>query len=133
VANSHFQAAAVIAAASLLGAVVAWVVYARRLPAPSAIQPVRRALGEGLFIDWAYGQGAALGLVPISRAAEWVDVHIVDGAVDLITESVAFAGHPRRWPGGVRARQLVIGLFAGVVALGVVSMVLAGRIIGKAG
>ena len=132
-ANSHFQAAAVIAAASVLGAVVAWVVYARRLPAPAAIQPVRRAMAEGLFIDWAYRQGAARGLVPVSRAAEWVDVHIIDGAADLVTESVAFAGHPRHWLGSVRARQLMIGLFAGVVALGVVSMVLAGRIIGKAG
>jgi len=33
----------------------------------------------------------------------------------------------------VRARQLVIGLFAGVVALGVVTIILAGRIIGNAG
>jgi hypothetical protein len=33
----------------------------------------------------------------------------------------------------VRARQLVIGLFAGVVALGAITIVLAGRIIGKGG
>jgi hypothetical protein len=90
-------------------------------------------MGEGFFIDWAYRQGAARVLLPASRAAEWIDLRIVDGALDLITDSVALAGHPRRWLAGARARQLVIGLFAGVVALGVVSIVLAGRIIGKAG
>jgi NADH-quinone oxidoreductase subunit L len=132
-ANSHYQAAEVIAVAAVLGAVIAWVVYARRMRVPAAIQPVRRAIGEGLFIDWAYRQGAARVLLPASRAAEWIDLRIVDGALDLITDSVALAGHPRRWLAGARARQLVIGLFAGVVALGVVSIVLAGRIIGKAG
>ena len=100
---------------------------------PAAIQPVHWAMGEGLFIDWAYRQGGAGVLLPVSRAAEWIDLRIVDGALDLITDSVALAGHPRRWLAGARARQLVIGLFAGVVALGVASIVLAGRIIGRAG
>jgi NADH-quinone oxidoreductase subunit L len=132
-ANSHFQAAAVIAVAAVAGAVIAWLLYARRLAMPAAIQPVRRALAEGLFVEWAYREGATRGLLSISRAAEWVELRIVDGAIDLISESVAFAGQPRRWLASARARQLLIGLFAGVVALGVVSIVLAGRIIGKAG
>jgi hypothetical protein len=74
-----------------------------------------------------------LVLLPVSRATEWVETHLVDAALDLIADSVAFAGQPRGWLAQVRVRQLLIGLFAGVVALGAITIVLAGRIIGKAG
>jgi NADH-quinone oxidoreductase subunit L len=130
-ANSHFMAAGVIAGAAVLGAVVAIVLYARRVPVPAALQPVRRAMGEGLFIDQAYRFGAAGLLIPVSRAAGWLETRVIDSTLDLISDSVAFAGKPRSWLAQVRARQLVIGLFAGVVILGVVGIVLAGRIIGK--
>ncbi len=131
--NSHFVAAGVIAGSAVLGAVVAWVLYVRRVPVPAPLQPVRHAMGEGLFIDRAYRLGAGAVMLPLSRAARWVEAHVVDGALDLISDSVAFAGQPRQWLAQVRARQLIIGLFAGVVALGAVTIVLAGRIIGKAG
>jgi len=116
----------------VLGAAVAWVIYARRLPLPAALQPVRRAMGEGLFIERAYRLGAVAVLLPASRAMGWVETHVVDGAMELIAESAAFAGEPRNWLAQVRIRQLLIGLFAGIVALGVVSILLAGRLIGKA-
>jgi NADH-quinone oxidoreductase subunit L len=132
-ANSHFMAAFVIAVTAVVGAAVGWVVYARRLAVPAALRPVRHAMGEGLFIDRAYRLGAVAVLLPISRAMGWVETRVVDGAIDLIADSVAFAGQPRSWLSQVRARQLLIGLFAGVVALGAVTIVLAGRIIGKAG
>src|SRR5207244_6729814 len=103
---------------------------ARRVPVPAALQPVRRAMGEGLFIERAYRLGAVT--VPASRAMGWVETHVVGGAMDLIAESAAFAGGPRNWLAQVRIRQLLIGLFAGIVALGVVSILLAGRLIGKA-
>jgi len=126
VANSHFVAAGVIAVTAVLGAAVAWVIYARRVPVPAAPQPLRRAMAEGLFIDHAYRLGAATLLLPASRALGWVETHVVDGAMDLIAESAAFAAEPRSWLAQVRSRQLLIGLFAGVVALGAVSIVLAG-------
>jgi len=132
-ANSHFQAAAVIAGAAVIGALLGWVVYARRVPVPAALQPVRRALGEGLFIDRAYGLGGAVVVLAVSRAAGWVETRIVDGGLDLIGDSVAFAGQPRRWLADPGVRQLMVGLFAAVVALGVVTIILAGRVIGKAG
>ena len=132
-ANSHFVAAGVIAAAAMLGALIAWAVYARRVPVPAAFQPVRRAMGEGLFIDRAYRLGAVAVLLPLSRSAEWVETRVIDAALDLISDSVAFAGQPRRWPAEVRIGQLVIGLFAGLVVLGTLAIVLAGGIIGKAG
>jgi NADH-quinone oxidoreductase subunit L len=124
--NSHFVAAAAVAIIAVSGATVGWLLYARRLPVPAALQPVRHALGEGLFIDRAYRLGAVSVVVPISRAAVWVDRRVVDAALALIADSVAFAGQPRNWLAQVRARQLLIGLFAGVVALGAVSIVLAG-------
>ena len=83
-------------------------------------------MGEGLFIDRAYRFGAVAVLIPASRVMGWVEIHVVDGALDLIADSVALAGQPRAWLAQVRARQLLIGLFAGVVALGAVSIVLAG-------
>jgi hypothetical protein len=123
----------VIATAAVIGAVVGWVVYTRRLPVPAALQPAGRVLGEGLFIDRAYRLGGAAVLLPLSRATGWVETRIVDSGLDLIADSVAFAGQPRRWLGDLRVRQLLIGLFAAVIALGVVTIVLAGRIMGKAG
>ena len=124
--NSHYVAAGVIALTAVVGAAVAWVIYARRVPVPAALQPVRRAMGEGLFIERAYRLGAVAVLLPASRAMGWVETHVVDGAMDLIAENAAFAGGPRNWLAQVRIRQLLIGLFAGVVALGAVSIVLAG-------
>jgi NADH-quinone oxidoreductase subunit L len=129
--NSHFVAAGVVAVTAVLGAASAWIIYARRVPAPSALQPVRRAMEEGLFIDRAYRLGSAFVLMPASRAMGWVETHVVDGALNLIGDSVAFAGQPRSWLAQVRARQLLIGVLAGVVALGAITIVLAGRVIGK--
>jgi NADH-quinone oxidoreductase subunit L len=131
--NSHYLAAGVIAAAAVLGALVAFVVYARRVPLPAALQPVRHGMGEGLFVDPAY-QLAAVGIMlPVSRAASWVDTRVIDGALDLVGDSIEFVGQPRRWMAEFRIRPLLIGFFAGVVALGAISIVLAGGIIGKSG
>jgi NADH-quinone oxidoreductase subunit L len=130
-ANSHFMAAGAIAVTAVLGAAAAWVIYARRVPAPGPLQPIRRAMGEGLYIDRAYRLAGIAVLTPISRTMRWVETRVVDGALDLIADSVAFAGQPRGWLAQVRARQLLIGLFAGVVALGAITIVLAGRVIGK--
>jgi len=66
-------------------------------------------------------------LLPASRAAGWIEQR-VDTAIDLAADSVAFAGQPRRWLSDVRVRQVLIGLFAGVIALAAVSILLAGRI-----
>ncbi|HXN00766.1 MAG TPA: proton-conducting transporter membrane subunit [Candidatus Dormibacteraeota bacterium] len=131
--NSHYVAAGVIAATAVLGAVVAFVVYARRVPVPAALQPVRHAMGEGLFIDRAYRLAAVGVVLPVSRAALWVETRVVDGALDLVGDSIAFAGQPRRWLAEARIRPLLIGFFAGVVALGTLAIVLAGGIIGKIG
>jgi NADH-quinone oxidoreductase subunit L len=131
--NSHYLAAGTIAAAAVLGALVAFVVYARRVPVPAALQPVRHAMGEGLFIDWAY-QLAAVGVVlPVSRAASWVETRVIDGALDLVGASIEFVGQPRRWMAEFRIRPLLVGFFAGVVALGAIAIALAGGIIGKSG
>ena len=131
--NSHYLAAGVIAATAVVGAAVAWVLYARRVKVPAILQPVRVAMGEGLFIERASRLAGVAVVLPLSRAGAWVEAHIVDGALDLISDSVAFAGQPRQWLAQVRARQLAIGLFAGVVALGAVTIAVAGRLIGKAG
>jgi NADH-quinone oxidoreductase subunit L len=131
--NSHYLAAGVIAAAAALGAVVAFVVYARRVPLPVALQPVRHAMGEGLFVDRAYQLAAAGIVLPVSRAASWVETRVIDGALDLVGDSIEFVGQPRRWMAEFRSRPLLIGFFAGVIALGAIAIVLAGGIIGKAG
>jgi len=130
--NSHFLAAGTIAAAGVLGAAVAWALYARRPRPVVALEPVRRAMGEGLFVERAYQFGAAQILLPASRAAGWIERR-VDSSIDLVADSVAFAGQPRRWLSDVRLRQVLIGLFAGVVALATISIILAGGAIGKVG
>jgi len=130
--NSHFVAAAITAAAAVLGAAIAWAIYGRRPSRVVALEPVRRAMGEGLFVERAYQFGAAQVLLPASRAAGWIEGR-VDATIDLVADSVAFAGRPRRWLSDVRTRQVLIGLFAAVVALATVSIMLAGRAIGKIG
>jgi len=131
--NSHYVAAGVIAAAAGLGAVLAFGVYARRVALPAALQPVGHAMGEGLFMDRAYQLAAAGIVLPVSRGASWVETRVIDGALDLVGDSIEFAGQPRRWLAEFRIRPLLIGFFAGVVALGAIAIVLAGGIIGKSG
>ncbi len=58
---------------------------------------------------------------------------MVDSALDLVGDSLEFAGQPRRWLAEVRVRPLLVGFFAGVVALGTLAVVLASGIIGKTG
>jgi NADH-quinone oxidoreductase subunit L len=132
VSNSHFVAAITIAVTALAGVGIGWILFRRRRPLP-ALEPVRKVLAEGLFVDRAYRLAAAGVLMPASRASVWIETRVVDGALDLVSDSVAFAGQPRRWLGDLRLRQLLIGLFAGVVALAVIGIVLAGRLIGKTG
>ena len=131
--NSHFVAAGVIGGTAALGALLAFVVYARRVSLPDALQPVRQAMGEGLFVDRAYRLAAVGVVLRVSRVAAWVDTRVIDGALDLVGDSIAFAGQPRRWLAEARIRPLLIGFFAGVVALGTLAVVLAGGIIGKIG
>jgi NADH-quinone oxidoreductase subunit L len=131
--NSHFVAAGVIAVTAVVGAVVAFVVYARRVPWRVALRPVSQAMGEGLFVERGYRLAAVGALLPVSRAASWVETHIIDGAIDLVGDSIEFAGQPRRWLGEVRIRPLLIGFFAGVLALAALAIVLGGGVIGKIG
>jgi NADH-quinone oxidoreductase subunit L len=130
--NSHFTAAASIAVAAIAGAAAGWVVFTGRLRSVAGSAPVQRAMGEGLFIERAYRLGAG-ALLPLSLASGWAETRIIDGALDLTADSVAFAGRPRRWLDQLRLRRLLIGLFAGVVALGGVTILLAGRVIGRTG
>jgi NADH-quinone oxidoreductase subunit L len=132
VSNSHFVAALTIALTAIAGAAIGWILFSRRRPLP-AIEPVGHVMAEGLYVDRAYRLAASGVLMPASRGSGWVETQVVDGGLDLISDSVAYAGQPRRWLGDVRWRQLVIGIFAGVVALAVVTIVLAGRLIGKTG
>jgi NADH-quinone oxidoreductase subunit L len=131
--NSHYQAAALIGAAAVLGALVAFVVYARRVPLPAALQPAWHAMGAGLYVDRAYRLAAVGVVLPVSRAAAWVDTRVIDGTLDLVGDSFEFVGQPRRWLAEFRIRPLLIGFFAGLIALGALAIVLAGGVIGKTG
>jgi NADH-quinone oxidoreductase subunit L len=127
-ANSHLTAAAIVAAVAVAGAVVGFVLYARRVPVPAALLPARGVMGDGLYIDQAYRLGTRALVLPLSRAAGWVEIHVVDYGLDLISDSVAFAGQPRSWLAQVRARQLLIGLFAGIIALALIAIAVVGKL-----
>ena len=130
--NSHFMAAGVTAVAAIAGVAIGWLIYARRLRPIAALQPLRPGVTEGLYIGQAYGAAFRRGLLPLSRGMDWVERRIVDGGLDLVSDSIAFAGRPRRRLGELPARQLAIGIVAGVVALAVLSIVLSGRVVGTA-
>jgi NADH-quinone oxidoreductase subunit L len=132
-ANSHFVGAAVIAVAAIVGAGLAWLVYGRlRRPLPG-LEPARAMLAEGFYVDRAYGVATSRGLVALSRGLRWVDERVVGGGTELIADSLAFAGQPRRWVPDLRLRQVAIGIVAGVVVLALIGIVLAGRLTGVTG
>lgn len=132
-ANSHFVGAAIVAGAAIVGAGAAWLVYGRLRRPLLGLERARVVLGEGFYIDRAYGLATSRGLVALSRGLGWVDARVVDGGLDLVADSFAFAAQPRRWLPDLRLRQLAIGIVAGVVVLALIGIALAGRLTGTTG
>lgn len=132
-ANSHFVGAVIVAAAAIVGGGAAWLVYGRLRRPLLGLERARVALGEGFYIDRAYGLATSRGLVALSRGLGWVDARVVDGGLDLVADSFAFAGQPRRRLPDLRLRQLAIGIVAGVVVLALIGIALAGRLTGTTG
>src|SRR2546428_426825 len=81
-------AGAAPAAAAVRGVVSACAIYGRRPSPVVALEPVRRAMVEGLFVERAYQFGAAQILLPAIRAAGWIERR-VDSSIDLVADSVA--------------------------------------------
>jgi len=131
-ANSHLAAASIIAVAALLGTGVAWLIYGRRLAVPG-LQPANAILGEGVYLGDAYGIAAARGLLPAATAIGWTDERLIDGAGELVADSVAYGGRPRRWLPDLPLRPLAIAVLAGAFLLAVLTVVLAGRLFGTTG
>jgi hypothetical protein len=71
--------------------------------------------------------------VPTSSAAGWADEEVIDGAGDLVADSLGYGTQTRRWLPELPVRQLAIGLFACLVLLAVLSIVLVGRVFGVTG
>lgn len=131
-ANSHFTAAIIVAVCAIVGAGLAALVYARRLPVPG-LQPATPILAEGLYLGRGVELATARGLLPASRGLELVDWSAMDGAADIMSDSIAFAGQPRRWLADLSSRQLVIGLLAGFFLLALLSVLLASHLFGAIG
>jgi NADH-quinone oxidoreductase subunit L len=132
-ANSHLAGAGVTAVAAIVGALVAWLAFGRRLRPVAALRPIRLVGDHALYVEQGYGVLGRRGLVPLSRALGWADRRVVDGGFGLIADSLAFAGQPRRWFTDWRLRPVTIGFLVGVVALGLIGIVLTGRVIGATG
>ena len=122
----------IIAVAALLGTGVAWLIYGRRLAVPG-LQPANAILGEGVYLGDAYGIAAARGLLPAATAIGWTDERLIDGAGELVADSVAYGGRPRRWLPDLPLRPLAIAVLAGAFLLAVLTVVLAGRLFGTTG
>ena len=132
-ANSHFAGGAIIAAAAIVGAGVAWLLYGRIRRAVPGLERVRVALAEGLYLDRGYALATSRGLMAVSRGLRWVDGRVVDGALELVNDSIAYAGQPRHWLADLRFRQLAIGVIAGVVVLALIGIVLSAKFLGITG
>jgi NADH-quinone oxidoreductase subunit L len=130
--NSHFAAAGVIAVAALAGAALGWLIYGRRLRVPG-LQRANPVLAEGLYLGRGYALAVSRALLPASAALGWVERSVIDGASDLVADSLAYAGRPRRWIADLSTRQLAIGVLAGALVLGVVVMIMTGRLFGTTG
>jgi NADH-quinone oxidoreductase subunit L len=132
ISNSHLAAATVIAITAIAGAAVAWLIYGRRLRPVAGLEPLGRALATGLYLEPASRLAAGWILVPVGRAATWLETHVVDAGIDLASDSVAYAVGPKRRLPDLRASQLLLAVIAGVAVVAA-GMVLAGRILGRSG
>ena len=128
-ANSHYVAAITIAITAVAGAAIGWLIYGRRLRPVPGIQPVRRVVAEGFFIDQGTRLAAARGLLAVGGTFRWAERRIVDGALDIIRDSLAFATSPRRVLPELSARQLAITAVAGVVLIALFGLVLGSRLV----
>jgi NADH-quinone oxidoreductase subunit L len=126
-ANSHLTAAALIAAAALIGVAVAWLIYGRRLAVPG-LQPASAVVGDGLYVGRGYAIAGSRLLLPVTAALDWADERLVDGAGDLVADSLTYAGRPRRWLLDLPLRQLTIAVLGGALVLAVLTILLAGRL-----
>lgn len=131
-ANSHLTAAGIIAVAALVGITAAWLIYGRRLPVPG-LQPASAAVGEGLYLGRGYAIAGSRLLLPATTALDWADERVIDGAGDLVADSLTYAGRPRRWIPDLPLRQLAIAVLGGALVLAAVTILLAGRIFGTTG
>jgi NADH-quinone oxidoreductase subunit L len=131
-ANSHLTAAGIIAVAALVGVAVAWLIYGRRLAVPG-LQPESAVLGEGLYVGRGYAIAGSRLLLPATAGLDWADERLVDGAGDLVADSLTYAGRPRRWLLDLPLRQLAIAVLAGALVLALATILLAGRLFGATG
>ncbi len=131
-ANSHFLGAALIAVASVVGAAAAWLLYGRRVRVV-ALEPAARLFGEGLYVPRGYALAGERGLRPLGGRAQWADETVIDGAGDLVADSLAWAARPQQWLTDLSMRQLAIAVLAGLLLLALLTIVLAGRAFGATG
>jgi NADH-quinone oxidoreductase subunit L len=131
-ANSHLTAAGIIALAALVGVAVAWLIYGRRLAVPG-LQPASAVVGEGLYVGRGYAIAGRRLLLPATAGLDWADERLVDGAGDLVADSLTYAGRPRRWLLDLPLRRLAIAVLGGALVLAVATILLAGRLFGTTG
>jgi NADH-quinone oxidoreductase subunit L len=131
IANSHLVAAGLIAIAALIGAALAWLIYARRVPVPS-LQPVSPRLADGLEAERGYRLVSRAGISPLSSGIGWVDRRLLTGGGDLLADSLAFAGRPRRWLVDLWPGRLAIGVMAGIALLALAAVLFGSRLTGTA-
>jgi len=79
-------------------------------------------MGEG-FLDRAYRFGG-VAVVPASRVMGWVEIHVIDGALDMVAES-RLRGRAARLAGAGEGPAAAGRPLCRVVALGAVGIVLA--------
>jgi NADH-quinone oxidoreductase subunit L len=129
--NSHLHAATIATLASVLGAVVALLVYWRRLAPTMAtrFEGARLALRHALYVDRAYGLAVSRGLLPLSRGLGFIDHRVIDSGIELVAESVAFGSTPGGRLPRLRPQHFALGLFVGLVGLAALTILFAGHLI----
>ncbi|WP_187293909.1 NADH-quinone oxidoreductase subunit L [Gloeobacter kilaueensis] len=105
-----------------VGLTVAVAVYSLHL-APKglveALEPVRTALENRLYIDDLYAQLFGRGLEGIAIVIAWVDRNVVDGIVNLVSAAILLGGEGLKYLETGKAQFYLLVVFAAVIALGV--------------
>jgi NADH-quinone oxidoreductase subunit L len=107
------------AAAAILGLLLAYILYGRRLAQRVAVShAIRHAFEEDLYSEPAYRRVIAYSLFPVSGALRWIEHRILDRGEDEVGESLASVDWPERWRPNPRTPAYAATIAGGLVLIG---------------
>jgi hypothetical protein len=108
------------AVAALLGLVLAYLLYGRRLANRVRVpRRLRDAFEDDFYAEPAYRRLIAYTLFPLSGGLRWVEHRLLDRGGEHVGESLATVEWPERWRPNPRTPSYALSIAGGLVLIGV--------------